>query len=61
MRYAISNIVLFLAIYCSARQHYLNKWAVHIPGGVREARRVAHENGFRFVRQVMNFFYIFFY
>ena len=35
-------------------QEYVNEWAVRIPGGETEARRVSHELGFQYGGRVSN-------
>ena len=38
--------------YGTADDHYINKWAVHVPGGDTEADQLAHDHGFHNEGQV---------
>uniref|UniRef100_A0A672M5W2 Neuroendocrine convertase 1 n=1 Tax=Sinocyclocheilus grahami TaxID=75366 RepID=A0A672M5W2_SINGR len=48
-----SILALFCALVSSAvDRQYLNEWAVEIPGGYNNARSIADELGYKFVRQI---------
>ena len=47
---------LFTLLLChvvsTKGDHFVNEWAVEIPGGIREARNVAKSHGYEIVKEV---------
>lgn len=46
------NLIFLSLCYVYCDNHYVNQWAVEIPGGHEEAQRVAREHGYDIVREV---------
>lgn len=49
--FVVSLLILHVA-NAVAENHFLNEWAVEIPGGQDEVQRVAREHGYTIVKEV---------
>lgn len=51
-----TSSTLFTLLLChvvsTKGDHFVNEWAVEIPGGIREARNVAKSHGYEIVKEV---------
>lgn len=46
---------IFVSVSLVDCKHYINEFAVHIPGGERKAREIADTHGYTFLGQVIPF------
>jgi hypothetical protein len=47
-----SFLLLFCHVISIEGNHFVNEWAVEIPGGIRRARDVAKSHGYDIVKEV---------